>query len=47
MNLDYDYLLYNGRKLYVNSDNDLLPASDRDPEYGDTFYVDPKKEDTD
>lgn len=45
MNLDYDYLLYNGRKLYVNSDNNLLPASDRDPEYGDTFYVDLERPD--
>ena len=37
-NLSYTYAAWNGEKVYVNSDNRLPPAWQRDPDYGDPIY---------
>lgn len=44
-NLRYDYLIYNGQKLYVNGENVLRPLTERDPEFGDAFFAQAERPD--
>ncbi len=37
-NLHYDYVVYNGQKLYVNGDNDMNTLTERDPGAGDAYF---------
>lgn len=44
-NLRYDFIIFNGQKLYVNSDNILRPLTERDPEFGDAFFAQAERPD--
>lgn len=37
--LNYDFITYNGQRLYINNDNTMRPIKDRDPEYGDPIFA--------
>ena len=43
--LFYDFVTYNGQKLYVSNDNTMRPIKDRDPEYGDPIFAQAERPD--
>ena len=36
--LKYDFVTFNGQKLYISNDNTMRSLKDRDPEYGDPIF---------
>ena len=45
-NLHYDYVLFNGKKLYVNDENDLRPLTERDEDFATgLFYGEERPDD--
>ena len=44
-NLRYDYVMYNGEKLYVDNENDMRPLAERDPGFGDAFFAQDERPD--
>lgn len=43
--LNYDFVTYNGQKLYVSDGNTMRPIKDRDPEYGDPIFAQAERPD--
>lgn len=43
--LNYDFVTFNGQKLYINNDNTMRPLKERDPEYSDPIYSQPERPD--
>ena len=43
--LYYDFVTYNGQKLYISNDNTMRPIKNRDPEYGDPIFAQAERPD--
>ena len=43
--LKYDFVTFNGQKLYISNDNTMRSLKDRDPEFGDPIFSQPERPD--